>query len=66
MAWLAVDKKGKESILSDKPERFNNWWAKQRDKYSLCVGEEVMLPKGTIKKIIGRELTWQDEPVEIK
>lgn len=24
------------------------------------------LPKGTIKKIIGRELTWDDEPVKIE
>jgi hypothetical protein len=24
------------------------------------------LPKGTIKKIIGRELTWEDEPVKIE
>lgn len=26
----------------------------------------VVLPKGTIKKLIGRDLTWEDEPVEIK
>lgn len=23
-----------------------------------------IIPKGTIKKLIGRDLTWQDEPVE--
>ena len=27
---------------------------------------EVFLPKGTIKKLIGRELTWENEPVELK
>lgn len=26
----------------------------------------IKLPKGTIKKLIGRELTWEDEPVELK
>ena len=24
------------------------------------------LPKGSIKRLIGRELTWSDEPVELK
>lgn len=26
----------------------------------------IILPKGTIYKIIGRNLTWRDEPVELK
>lgn len=26
----------------------------------------IELPKGSIKKLIGRELTWDDEPVELK
>lgn len=26
----------------------------------------VVLPKGSIKKLIGRDLTWEDEPVELK
>lgn len=26
----------------------------------------VVLPKGTIKKLIGRDLSWNDEPVELK
>lgn len=28
--------------------------------------EGIDLPKGSIKKLIGRELSWQDEPVELK
>ena len=28
--------------------------------------ECVELPKGNIKKLIGRELSWEDEPVELK
>lgn len=27
---------------------------------------EIELPKGSIKKLIGKELTWEDEPFEIK
>ncbi len=26
----------------------------------------IELPKGSIRKLIGRELTWEDEPVELK
>jgi hypothetical protein len=24
----------------------------------------IIMPKGSIKRLIGRELTWDDEPVE--
>lgn len=27
---------------------------------------KIKLPKGSIKKLIGKELTWEDEPVELK
>lgn len=30
------------------------------------VGIRARLSKGSIKKLIGRDLTWEDEPVEIK
>ena len=26
----------------------------------------IILPKGSIKKLIGRELSWKDEPVKFK
>lgn len=26
----------------------------------------IMLPRGSIKKLIGRDLSWNDEPVELK
>lgn len=58
--YLAVDENGTE-LISDKPlERWDNEWV-----YSGDDGNYVNLPKGTIKKIIGRTLTWLDEPVEI-
>ena len=28
-------------------------------------GQMVMLPKGSIEKLIGRTLTWEDEPYDI-
>lgn len=27
---------------------------------------EIFLPKGTIKKLIGKDLDWSNEPVELK
>jgi hypothetical protein len=30
------------------------------------IADDIYLPKGTIKKLIGRDLTWSDEPVELK
>ena len=63
MAWLAVDKDGSEQIYDFEPIRDlqvdrwdsatdNSWW--------------IELPKGTIEKIVGRKLSWQDIPVEIQ
>ena len=36
-------------------------WCIESDFYSGA----IQLPKGTIKKLLGRELTWEDEPVEL-
>ena len=70
MAWLAVDKSGVECIFDNKPERNNNQWddivysVYGEIYYDVDIG--IVLPKGTIKKLIGRELTWEDNPVELK
>ena len=67
MAWLAIDESGEEYIfVGNKPERMENhsindyeWFPKYKsDKWA-------ELPQGTIEKLIGKELTWDDEPVEI-
>lgn len=60
MAWIAVNKNGKEIIFDFKPERYNDFF------WVVDVGDDVYLPKGTIKKLIGRDLNWNDEPVELK
>ena len=77
MAWLAVNKSGDESIFLYKPYRVDpirslyklwepTWWSdKDVDNY----GNEdtgIFLPKGTIKKLISRDISWEDEPVELK
>lgn len=65
MAWLAVNKDGTEYIFSNKPYRRN--FVKTGSEWICNVNTEcVNLPQGSILKLIGRELTWNDEPVEIK
>ena len=57
MAWVAVDKNKREFIYNTKPRRYGNYcWHIDYDE----------LPNGTIEKFIGRNLTWEDEPVELK
>ncbi len=58
MAYLAVDKDSSEWITTDKPYRFDDVWYEDY--------EQVKLPKGSIQKLIGRSITWEDEPVELK
>ena len=63
-AWLAVDKDGCEWIFDDKPVRvYESYFELPRDWY-VC-SNKVLLSRGTIKKLIGRELKWSDSPVEI-
>jgi hypothetical protein len=62
MAWLVVNSYNIEQIVSDKPvksPRYPGNWAHRTD-----INKVVSLPKGTIKRLIGRELTWDDDPVE--
>lgn len=56
MAWVAVDKTGEELISRTETFRVGDYW----------IGDSIFhLPKGSIKKLIGQELTWEDEPVEL-
>ena len=60
MAWVAVDKHGDECIYKYRPIR---------SSYYGCwmTGDDVIsLPKGTIRRLLGVELTWANEPVELK
>jgi len=61
MAWLAVDPDNSEFIYYDCPQRsfvgkFHCWGSED---------ETIELPIGSIEKLIGKKLTWEDEPEEI-
>ena len=62
MAWVAVDKDGSEYIFHDKPKRLSVNW--QDLTYGIYT--DIRIPRGSIKKLIGKDLYWSDEPVELK
>lgn len=69
--WVAVNKHKVEIAFHCKPVRVDEFWVDEdtydeirklttdADDYS------IVLPKGSIQKLIGRELTWDDDPVEL-
>ena len=73
MAYVAVHRYGLEAMFHNCPERMENRYWQDNIVYweirghTTCADDySIILPKGTIKKLIGRELTWEDEPVELK
>lgn len=67
MAYVAVDKDGSEAIYNIKPFRGTNRLKNNTEMWVLShIGAHyIVIPKGTIKKLIGKNLTWEDEPVKI-
>lgn len=67
MAWVATDKNGEEYLYEEKPSRDYGciWKATFREDQDRN-SDFIELPKGSIKKLIGRELSWDDETVELK
>ena len=63
MAWVAVDSYNKEVIFLRKPVRVYGFWI---DANEDSEDTQITFPKGSIKKLIGRELSWNDEPVELR
>lgn len=57
MAWLAIDGSGEEFIYREIPVRCDDYWFGFEGNFEL--------PSGSIEKLIGRKLTFEDEPVEI-
>ena len=55
MAWLAVTTDGEEYIFACRQVPL---W--------LDLKKGIKLQQGSIKKLIGRDLTWDDDPVELK
>lgn len=68
MAWIAVNKDGEERIFHYKPTRQNDVWRDEltynepRTRYAIPNDYSILLPKGTIELIIGKKMTWADEP----
>lgn len=69
MAWLAVDKSGDEYLYLNEPERYihYNVFDSREIDYEIWAadGSNVKLSPGTIKKLLGYDLTWKDNPVQI-
>ncbi len=64
MPYVATDADGREYIYEDKPQRGVRY-----DKVSIWInriGDYIELPKGSILRLIGRPLTYADEPVKLK
>lgn len=53
--YLTVDKNGDEKAWGVIPQRETDFWYSEQDA-------EASLSKGTIKYLINKELTWEDEP----
>lgn len=78
MAWVTVNKDGAEFIYDEKPTRGKNYWEPSiigqapssndwgEEDYDNIYDDYIRLPRGSIKKLIGRELSWNDETVELK
>ena len=63
MAWVCKDSTGfLELVFEERPVRVKLHWEHATNGATDC----VILPDGSIKKLIGRELSWSDEPVELK
>lgn len=63
MAWLVVNGDGTEFIFEVKPKR-----SKEGEVWQLpsrhSLRSLIYIKKGTIEKIIGRKMTWYDEPIK--
>lgn len=60
--YVAVDYDGTESIFEEKPKRCGNDLPMWDNEYGCSF---IVLPKGSIEKLIGRQITWDDEPVQL-
>ena len=72
MAYIAVDKSGREAIFSRKPKRVFFWgsttsgrWTDEQRTSVFRDETKIFLPKGSVEKLLGRKLTWEDEPVKL-
>ena len=64
--FLTVDKNGEENVWYTQPfrnEEENYWAPDEDDNLVKCMTDiGMLLPKGRIEELIGKKLTWEDEP----
>lgn len=65
MAWLCVNKWGDELICDCQPKRNGGDWKAFISIECEMIDFKIELSKGTIAKLIGSALTWDDNPIEI-
>lgn len=57
--WLAVNKFGRECVFNEQPLRYDYVDQIASD---LNIHKRIFMPEGAIEKLIGKKLTWSDEP----
>lgn len=72
---FAVNNTGEEICCNSDLYRRDGYWSvltKEDEKFWCCeeLGDPddiiTVLPKGSIKRLTGRELSWEDEPIEVE
>lgn len=79
--WLAVEQSGKEVIFKRKPHRIQ-WRGMWSDEKTYWMDDHnyhgtghlgysqhetrIILPKGSVEKLIGRKMTWKNKPIKIR
>lgn len=67
MSYLFVTKDGKEFINPTMPIRYGEeWYCYDLNVAGWAEDFSIELPKGSIRKLIGKELTWNDEPYKLE
>lgn len=54
--YLAVDKDGTEWVFGEEPQQMRIIWRAGTDT--------IQLPRGTIKKLTGKDITWESGYIE--
>ena len=63
MAWIAVDPNDDEYIFRDEPVRFEYYFDSQKEN---VIQDYIVVPRGTSLKLTGKQMTWNDEPIELE
>ena len=66
-SYVAVDENGQESIYVGYPDRDKTLgaWLPATNVYGQDEPCCIEIPEGSIEKLIGRKLTWEDDAVEL-